>query len=420
MKTLNTNWRLLLFLPLLMLLHACKKDEEETPDAAAVTPGELISYELIKTISLSDVNFIQNQLLTAFLNGSTMPVSNYQGRFSAPRYAVKLYKVTYQTVVPEQGNRGTVAHGLIAIPDVDTTGMPMISYQHGTVFSKYWVPSYPDSSAETQFMIAQFAAQGYVLIAADYIGVGPTATEKNTYFVRKSTEQACLDMYRASRKVLEQEQIPMTKFFVNGWSQGGLSTMLFLRRLEQENIPVRAAFTAAAPVDPLFFLTRGLFNPRSFDAFFTVAAFCNLIQAVEKYNNLSGISARYIRPEYLDAARKFYNFEITFEQFVDTVPIQLQQAFTQELYDDAAQADTRFWEIMSASEAYRWLSPTPLRAYYGGRDEAVPDFIAKLAVDYMTTIGKQDAQAFSAGDSADHRATYIESILDAKSWVDGF
>jgi hypothetical protein len=105
---------------------------------------------------------------------------------------------------------------------------------------------------------------------------------------------------------------------------------------------------------------------------------------------------------------------------VDTVPVQLQQAFTQELFDDAAQADTRFWEIISSSEAYRWLSPTPLRAYYGGRDEAVPDFIAKLAVDYMTTIGKQDAQSFSAGDRADHRATYIESILDAKSWVDGF
>ena len=50
--------------------------------------------------------------------------------------------------------------------------MPMVSYQHGTVFSKDDVPSRPEQSAETRIMIARFAAQGYVVISADYSGHG--------------------------------------------------------------------------------------------------------------------------------------------------------------------------------------------------------------------------------------------------------
>ena len=48
----------------------------------------------------------------------------------------------------------------------------MISYQHGTVYGKQEVPSFPDQSPETQLMIAQFAGQGYIVIGADYFGMG--------------------------------------------------------------------------------------------------------------------------------------------------------------------------------------------------------------------------------------------------------
>jgi len=196
--------------------------------------------------------------------------------------------------------------------------------------------------------------------------------------------------------------------------------MLFLRRLEQEKIKVNAAFTAAAPVDPLLFVTRGLFNPRDIDAFYTAGALCNLMFSIEKYNNIEGLTRRYIRSDYYETARKLYNFEIPFEAFISKVPIALDKVFTETFYAEARTASSPLFQILARSEAYKWFSSTPLRAYYGLMDEAVPENIASLGVNYMKAIGKTDAEAFSAGQEADHRATYVESILDAKAWIDSF
>jgi hypothetical protein len=121
-----------------------------------------------------------------------------------------------------------------------------------------------------------------------------------------------------------------------------------------------------------------------------------------------------------DTAKDFHEFKIGYPEFMAAIPRQLDSTFTTEFFQDARSSNTPFWEILSSSEAYKWFSSTPLRAYYGLMDEAVPEYIAKLAVDYMNLLGKTDAQSFSAGTFADHRNTYIESIIDAKSWIDSF
>ena len=398
-------------------INGCKKD---SAPLTIVNSGDLISYELIDTLSTLEIDSIRTKTLTSFLSDANIKADQYVNRFSLPKFAVKLYRVKYHSNIPELGNKATIATGLIAIPETPLNDLPMISYQHGTVFYKSMVPSVYDFSDETKFMVQQFASQGYILIAADYFGLGNTSTEANSYFVRYSTEQACLDLYKAAQKVLEEQNIKMSKFFVSGWSQGAYNTMLFLRRLEKENIPVKAAFTAAAPVDPQLFVTRGLFNPRPFDAVYTAPALCNVMFSIEKYNKLDGITKKYIKPEYYSKASDFYEFKLDYFQFMATVPKQLDSVFTADFYQDAKSVNTPFWQILASSEAYRWLSPTPLRAYYGLQDEAVPEYIASLAVDYMKTLGKANAQSFNAGANADHRNTFIESIVDAKTWIDSY
>ncbi|MDU3093790.1 MAG: FAD binding domain-containing protein [Bradyrhizobium sp.] len=80
--------------------------------------------------------------------------------------AVRLYRITYASVVPERGNKPIRATGLLAVPEITETSLPMVSYQHGTVYGKQEVPSFPEQSPETQLMIAQFAGQGHLLIGA--------------------------------------------------------------------------------------------------------------------------------------------------------------------------------------------------------------------------------------------------------------
>ncbi|MEY5034381.1 MAG: hypothetical protein RL447_759, partial [Bacteroidota bacterium] len=67
-----------------------------------------------------------------------------------------------------------------------------------------------------------------------------------------------------------------------------------------------------------------------------------------------------------------------------------------------------------------WLSTTPLRNYYGKSDEAIPEYLAKLSVEYQTQLGKKNGEVILAGEKADHRATYAFSVIDAKPWFDSF
>ncbi|MFZ4562471.1 MAG: alpha/beta hydrolase family protein, partial [Bacteroidales bacterium] len=203
---------LILFAGFLTLLPGCKK-EEPTPVQPEVT------WQYIETYDLQKLNHILNVELEDFLATSTMHMADFQGQFAVPAYPVKLYRVTYPTVVPELGIP-TVASGLVAIPDNGLDSMPVISYQHGTVAAKTACPSYPDSSLETSLMIAQFASQGYIVIAADFIGLG-VSDQPHADFVRLSTEQACIDMLNAADKVLKEQKIRKGPLFLHGWSQGG-------------------------------------------------------------------------------------------------------------------------------------------------------------------------------------------------------
>ena len=94
-------------------------------------------------------------------------------------------------------------------------------------------------------MLAQFAGQGYVVIGADYFGMG-LSKEPEGYVVKASHQQASYDLLIASRAVLAQMGVSTSRLYLGGWSQGGFVTMAFLEKLESAGVPVAAAATASA------------------------------------------------------------------------------------------------------------------------------------------------------------------------------
>lgn len=180
-------------------------------------------YQLIDVYSTERLNKILSGELDEFMHSSTMPTA-FRGKFTSAKYPVRLYRVKYRSVVPELNNRPTIASGLVAVPDTGANAMPVVSYQHGTVFGKNEVPSNPDASSETRIMIAQFAAQGYVVVAADYFGRG-VSDLPDSYLVKGSTQQAGSDMFFAALDMLGNLNIKTTHLFLSGWSQGGWVTM---------------------------------------------------------------------------------------------------------------------------------------------------------------------------------------------------
>jgi pimeloyl-ACP methyl ester carboxylesterase len=403
-------WTLALFAGFLLLHSGCKKEEP-----APIQPG--VTWQYIETYDLQKLNHILNAELEEFLIGSTMKASDFQGQFATPKYPVKLYRVTYPTLVPELGIP-TVASGLVAIPDNGLDSMPVISYQHGTVLLKTACPSNPDSSLETRLMIAQFASQGYIVIGADFIGLG-VSDQPHADFVRRTTEQACIDMLNATDKVLKEQNIRRGPLFLHGWSQGGWATMTFLRKLEALNVPVRAASTACTTADFFALMDRWINNPQPGDSPILPAIVATCLFAYEYYNQLDGLASSAIRPEFFQASKDLYEWKMDYITFLKTTTTIVGAYLRPEFMSTGNIGSAPFWQLLDQGQAYRWRCLTPLKMYYGEADAIVPVFLSTLPAEYQNQLGS-NTMAISAGAIADHSAAYVYSLIHAKPWFDDY
>jgi pimeloyl-ACP methyl ester carboxylesterase len=407
-----------LIVTVVFLTYSCK-DQAVTDTIPEVQNGKLISADSIATFDTSRLNRILNEELEQFLDNSTESFSAFNGKYQTPTNNVTLYKLTYQSTIPEKNNAPAITTGIIAIPSTLADGNPLLSYQHGTVMSNMDVPSFIEKSMETKLSIAQFAGNGYIVIAADYHGLGESVIE-NSYFVQKSTEQACLDLYAAAQEFLKQKNINIGHYFTLGWSQGSYNTLTYLRRLEQAGIPVDATATAATPSDPNYFFVRYIINPRPEDGPWSVACLSNLLFSYEHYNDLKGLTANAIRPEYLQDAKNYYENKIEFSEFLGKTPQITTDFLTPEFVKEIQLGSSPLCHALTAADGYRWKSTTPLRSYYGEKDEIITLDLMKLAIEYQASLGKKNGELINAGQKADHRATYAYALYHVKPWFDSF
>ncbi|WP_203077103.1 alpha/beta hydrolase family protein [Falsiroseomonas ponticola] len=354
--------------------------------------------------------------LRAFMASSTLP-SAYEGRFPPPRHAVDLFQVTYRSVVPERGNAPTIASGLVALPDSGARQLPLLSYQHGTVFDRGYVPSNPDASMETRLMLAAFASQGYAVMGADYFGRG-ASTLPDSYLVAGSTRQANLDMLLATRDLLAARGIGVTRFFLSGWSQGGWVTMQHLRNLERHGLAPRAAAVASAPVDIYLTMNRWMGNPQPVDAVYLPGVVAIQMGAQAHYHRQDGLLEAALPPAFVAPSRALHASAMAWEDFLAATTPRLADFIRPEFRATGAAGDAPYWQVLRAAEAYQWKSATPLRVYTGGQDEVTPRSVGGLPEATQRLLGGAPVRTIDAGDRADHRAVFVHGILDQKPWFD--
>lgn len=370
----------------------------------------LPSFDKVEEIGVYDVERL-NKILTTELK----EFSDFEVQYAKPKYAVKLYRVTYRSMIPEQNNRPVTASGLVAVPQNGAKEMPVVSYQHGTVFTKTAVPSHPEESMETRLMIANFAGQGYLVMAADYFGKG-LSKETDSYLVKASTQQACLDLYFAAQRLSQDLGVKWFGLYVSGWSQGGWATLAFLNRLEEIGVNVEAAGIASGPSDMYATLNGWIHAPRELDASYLPAALCLQIHAVEAYYSLPGLAAAAIRPEYQQTARDFYLNNMTFAEAFPKLPSTAAELYQDAFLEVNSPLSSRYWELASLSQVYRWRAATPMRTYFGQIDEVTTPYMAKLPVEFQQAVGGAEARVIDAGEHATHRGTFLYAMADQQQW----
>lgn len=395
--------------------------------------AERATFTFLKTVPVSELNSILSSKRDEFLSDSKS-LNPPKLPASTASNDVDLYIVRYISSRPDlRGDSRTPVSGLLAVPaQSDYRTVPLLSYQHGTVFGTDFVPSYAfrfqnDTqyafSYETRYMVALYAGNGYAVMAADYFGLGDGQSSKEAYMIKRSTAQVNYDLYLDVRKYLASRRIEVSKFFLLGWSQGGLNTPGFLQLLEQRGVKVDAAVTAASPNDPFAALNAAFYHPSSRDAPWINSVIALTIFSCENYFGPSGLAKATIDPKYYLPFKSIYD-RTPYNWSNVQLPTKLVGYLRSEFADPAYFANSAYGKCLAANETYRQEFKTPMRMYYGTRDEVIREKVGLLAHDYQEAMVSTPDVTPSSNKivpievtGADHRWTFIWSAVDAMNWL---
>lgn len=177
---------------------------------------------------------------------------------------IKVEKVTYQTV----GSAGEVTNATAALmlPSGDTADCsgdrPILLYAHGTTtdkgydFSQVGNPA-NSGSGEATLIAANFAAQGYIVVAPNYAGYDDSELDYHPYLVAEQQSADMIDALNSSRVVIDEQRRDRNpnytnidnsdELYISGYSQGGHVAMATARALEAQDKTVTAIAPLSGP-----------------------------------------------------------------------------------------------------------------------------------------------------------------------------
>jgi hypothetical protein len=419
-------------------------------------------YELVKTVTKAELDGVLTTERDIFSPGASEAYwRDYQNpEYRSALHNVDVYRVAYRTTIPEQGNRPTVAYGLVAIPQGVSGAMPVVSYQHGTLWLKESAPSQAFSwdknseavvkyglteqqlyfsAYETRLNVAAFAGQGYAVVAADYIGIG-NSVENDAFFVKQSGQQACLDMLAASERLLASKSLYRSDLFLNGWSQGGIATVAFQEALEARGVRISGVSTSSAGPDTNQFVTQSIFNRRPYSTVTVPDAPWRVFVPQFSAFSLGGYHGQVNAPLELlggnyEVSRKFYmrefkappSFEWQLDVRGEVVPVFILDDVTttaevSKFLDQKAARDPRAFEQTAYARLFgdagsgKTRLVSDMRMYYGDQDEAGPEAVATSIDTWQRgTFGKTNIEMVKVP-YASHRSTALTAVAGQVEW----
>lgn len=146
---------------------------------------------------------------------------------------VKVVALNYYT----PGVKGELsnASGVLLMPTGDgcTAAAPLVAYAKGTDVQKPRTLANP-ADGETGLLAAMYAAQGYAVVATDYLGFAKSAYSYHPYLHADSEASTVIDSIRAARAASSQLGGSLNgKVMLTGYSQGGHSSMAAHREIEK-------------------------------------------------------------------------------------------------------------------------------------------------------------------------------------------
>src|SRR5499427_7522899 len=280
--------RLLSLLVVAAALTACGGKNSSPPPSSSPssTPQR---GDLIDNPPKTTATYAPSDLLT-LLAGSDVGKVFLQLAYT-PKCTITVYHLTYQTEDPK-GNI-TPASGALMVPssgsDTACTGArPIVLYAHGTTTDRNFDLAQLDTadSSEGVVLAAVFAAEGYIVVAPNYLGYDISTLGYHPYLIAAQQSKEMIDALTAARTALPTADAPNStdggKLFITGYSEGGYVAMATHSAMQSAGMPV----TASAPMSGPY--TLSAFGDAIFQGQVNASATVNVALLVPGYQNVYG------------------------------------------------------------------------------------------------------------------------------------
>ncbi len=241
MKT--TMLRSLLVASTLMGVIACSHNNSSGGSSAAPAQrGDLISAPAkVATYAPSDLVALlgANEVGQALLQLTVDPVCT-----------IDVYHIQYQTVDP--AGALTPASGALMVPSGTNCGggRSVVLYAHGTAVDRAYNFADLPNTPEALVVAVEFAAQGYIIVAPNYVGYDTSTLGYHPYLNADQQSKDMMDALTAARAALPNLGVTSSdggKLFISGYSQGGYVAMATHRAMQAAGMTVTAAAPLSGP-----------------------------------------------------------------------------------------------------------------------------------------------------------------------------
>ena len=192
---------------------------------------------------------------------ANLPLLSLSG---TPVCDILIFHLKYATV--GGANEATTASAALMVPSglgAKCTGArPIVLYAHGTSTDQAFNMTNMQN-AETLFLAALFASQGYIVVAPNYAGYDTSTLPYTPYLIADQQSKDMIDALTAARTALPLASATLTKdngqLFITGYSQGGYVAMATHRAMQNLGMQVTASaplsgpYALAAFVDAVFY-----------------------------------------------------------------------------------------------------------------------------------------------------------------------
>ena len=245
----------------------------------------------------------------------------------------------------------------------------LIIVSHYTIGANYEAPS------ETFPMEGIWAAKGYAVVIADYIGFGVTVGRIHPYMHVESTARAVVDMALAVKPYLEHigKKPESEEVILAGYSQGGATTIAVMDMIQDyyhKDLPIKKVYAGGGPYD----LAATFDTSMEWDQTGIPCAIPMIVQGINAGEELGLRMEDFFQPDLLAHYNEWINSkDFTVKEINQKInATSLHEIMTDNGRDKSNTETARLYQSLLSNSVLNFVPRAPIYLFHSTQDKTVP------------------------------------------------